>query len=263
MSPDIWTRCGGSSSLRPLESRPWRVVGWLASTLGAVGIVYSTSRATMACLAVGWFAVGALALREPRARGPRARRLVVATVLAGAAVGAVSGPPLFTERVTPYTATQQRAAGQSLAQNGGYRTEFWREAIAVARAHPLLGAGYGELANSSRGLVPSSWAVSPLAHDGLLQAAADGGLVLGLPVFAVLLLAAGGALRTVRASPRTGLVTAAAAVASLGLLAHGLVDFDWTYPALAAVLAAVAGLTVNGLRAGRSVPVAHGRGTTP
>jgi O-antigen ligase len=239
-------------------SRPWRAAGWLAAPLAVAGIVLSTSRATLALLAVGWVVVVAVALLGAGGRTGRGRvasRAMVLSVLAVGLTVLLPGPPLFSTAVSPLSgAVARSAAGETLSSNSTYRTEFWREAIMAFRAHPLTGAGYGRIADDTHLSVPASWAISPLAHSGPLQALGDGGLLLGGP----LLLGAGALcagllrrLRRLRRPARAGagpdqLVVRAAAVTGLLMVAHSLVDTDWSYPALAAQLAVVAGVALAG-----------------
>ncbi|GAC1323661.1 MAG: hypothetical protein NVSMB13_03890 [Mycobacteriales bacterium] len=222
---------------------PWRLVGWVSAPLCAAGIALSTSRATMACLVVGWSLIGSsLLIRTPR-RSPFLRWLAVSG-LAVTALFVLTGPPFFSHRSSPLAATADRTVGQSLEANGSYRTEFWREALAVGSHHPVAGGGFQSLALASDGLVPFGWARSPLAHSGYLQAWSDGGLLLGLPVLALVLAVAGGLLRRLAAVPRQTLDPGALGfgvpVAALALMAHSAVDFDWSRPALLSMTALVA-----------------------
>jgi hypothetical protein len=254
---------------------PWRLAGGVGAVVASTGVVYSSSRAALAALAVGWVAVGAWALLVGvREQGSSTRR--ASTLLRWVAVSAVtagfvvllSGPPLFPSRATPLAAAQARAdSGQSVAVNGGYRVEFWREALAVGAHHPVTGAGYGTLARASRGITPASWARSPLAHNGLLQPFADGGLLLALPFGVGVALVLAGLLRRLgldrlpsrrrrqRLTSADGLkpktpypdrvLVGAAAFSGLALATHSVVDFDWSYPVLFGLAAVVAGLALG------------------
>ncbi|HVA61946.1 MAG TPA: O-antigen ligase family protein [Mycobacteriales bacterium] len=238
------------------DDRRLRPVGWAVAPLSVAGIVLSTSRAALACAVVGWLVVGLVVA----ARSGRLRRLArwgVAGGLCALAVIALTGPPLFLHRVSPFGALQARAAaGQSLATNGGYRVDFWVEAWRVFAHHPVAGGGYGSLPVAATGLVPSSWARSTYAHNGLLQAVSDGGLLLGVP-FLLACLAIGTALlrRAWTAFRRDGdVVLVGLVLGALALLAHSAVDFDWSYPALFTMTALVAGAALGGARHRRTMP---------
>lgn len=223
---------------------PWSIAGWVSVPLCGAGIVFSSSRATMAVLAAGWLVVLVGCLRTRAA----ALRAFGALLLAAAVVLLLPGPPFFPHRSSPFASTTARSdTGQSLAQNGAYRTEFWREAGEVALHRPLVGSGYHTLATASAYYTPGNWARSPLAHDGFLQAFSDGGLLLGVPVLLVAALSAFWALRRFlallfrRSGTEHDLLMLAFATAFLGGLAHSAVDFDWSHASImveAAVLAA-------------------------
>jgi O-antigen ligase len=216
------------------------LVGYL---LGTIGMVYSTSRAATACFGVAMLCV---LLLHAGSRGlAGVRRVLIAIGASILAVWAVAGPPLFPHRVLPFVSSGGRTTGQSLGQNGGYRVEFWREAIGVFHRHLLTGAGYHSLASASIGHVPHTWQLSPLAHNGYLQALSDGGLLLGVPfLLAVALIAwfvVTGLVRALRARDfSTGAVVVPLCLGAL--LAHSAVDFDWSYAADFAVVAILAGL---------------------
>jgi O-antigen ligase len=220
-------------------NRAVRALGWVAAAFGVAGIVLSSSRASLAVLVVAMVVLAVAALRTSWRTGLRVAAVVL---FAGLATLALPGPPWFTHWHSPFSALADRsAAGETIASNGEYRTEFWREAINGTQAHPLTGGGYHSLATESEYTSPASWARSPLAHNGYLQAASDGGALLAVP-FGVGSVALGiAALSVVRRSRlrmgRQDALPLAAAVAGLGLLAHSFVDFDWSHPALFAMTA--------------------------
>jgi O-antigen ligase len=229
--------------------RGQRSVRWLGlatCSIGAIGLVYSTSRAAGFCFAVG---IVVIALAEIRAqRWDGLRRVAAGGVAMGAAVWLIGGPPFFPHRASPLLGTASRSAGQSLGQNGHYRVEFWREAWGVFTRHPIVGGGYHSMVTLSAGHTPARWALSPLAHNGYLQALSDGGLVLGLPflagcavlgVFAVVLLVR--AVRRADVSPVFFVVP----LAFLAMLAHSVVDFDWSYAADFQVVAVLGGIVAG------------------
>jgi O-antigen ligase len=225
------------------RSGPIAAFGLVGFLLGTIGIVYSTSRATTACFSV---AVLGVLLLQAGSRGLAGlRRVLIAIGASLFMVWAVAGPPFFPHRVLPYVSSGGRTTGQSLSQNGGYRVDFWREAIGVFRRHLLTGGGYHSLATAAIGHVPRTWPLTPLAHNGYLQALSDGGLLLGVPfLLAVALITWFVITGLVRAVRTHDFSTGALAVPlCLGaLLAHSAVDFDWSYAADFAVVAILAGL---------------------
>lgn len=233
----LWLRC-----------RRWLAsLGLAAFTFGCVGVLYSTSRASLACLGVGAVLLAAAALVSPG----RVRTLTRVATAVGVAVTTsyvIGGPPFFPHRELATAAIAGRTAGQSLAQNGGYRLQFWHEALHVFWHHPFTGGGYHSMVAESAGRVPQDWALSPFAHNGYLQALSDGGLLLGLPFLAAVLAVIVVAARLLwRSASRRqfGLGGFAVPLVLAGLLAHSAVDFDWSYPADLALAAVLAGLAVG------------------
>ena len=147
-----------------------------------------------------------------------------------------------------------------MGQNGGYRMDFWREAIGVFDRHPLAGGGYHSLATASAGHVPTTWPLSPLAHNGYLQVLSDGGLLLGVPFLCAALVVAWWVVSALVAAGRQrdsstlGLVVPLALGA---LLAHSAVDFDWSYAADFLVVAVLAGILAGNRWAARSPQVSR------
>jgi O-antigen ligase len=235
---------------------PIALLGLLSTILAAIGVFYSTSRASLACLLLGLVLVGFLYLLVQGSLR-LVLRAVCAAAIVTAAVYLVAGPPFFPHRYGFGAGTADRAAGQSLGRNGGYRLDFWREAIAVFTHHPLVGGGFRALAGLANPLVPRTWPRSPLAHNGFLQAFAEGGLVLGVPVAVAagallwrLLIQLRQAIRHADASP----VALAVPVALAALLAHSFVDFDWSYSSLFALTAVLGGVVLGRTTASDEAP---------
>jgi len=220
---------------------PWRLVGWVVAPLATAGVVYSSSRGGLGILIVGWLLVGVLACRVKPNRGALVRWFA-ATVLAAGVTLAISGPPFFTSSSSPFASTQARSnAGGTADASTSYRVQMWHEALIVFDHHRVAGVGYGALESSAAKLTPANSPRSPLAHDDYLQALAEGGLLLGVPFLAACGAIGLGLLRSLRSRARrrvldvrTGLIVGAGA-----LMAHAVIDFDWTYPALFALAAVV------------------------
>jgi O-antigen ligase len=229
------------------RERLFALLGIVCFSFATIGIVYSTSRASLACFVLGFVLVAAAALVDAK-RWRALRQLAIAVVIAAAATFFVGGPPFFPSRSSPLAAEQTRTAGQSLGQNGGYRLDFWRESLTVFGHHPLTGGGYKSLVAQSIGHVPASWPLSPYAHNGYLQALGDGGLVLGIPFLlagiAIAFLCVRRLVRGLvqRRLPPEQIVVA---VALACLMLHSGVDFDWTYAADFAMAAILAGFLLG------------------
>ena len=109
---------------------PIAFIGLLSAVFGTIVVVYSTSRASLACLGLGLVALLGLHLVLAPSRRLALRALAGGGIVT-AAVVLIAGPPFFPQRVSPFAGTADRASGQSLGQNGGYRLDFWREALSV------------------------------------------------------------------------------------------------------------------------------------
>ena len=210
--------------------RPWRSAAWIATPFVVAGMVLSTSRATLACLAVGWLIVGVvLVIAQPRRLAAAGRVAILSALSVGVTFGLTS-PLLFRASASPLGATQTRGVrGETISSDGAYRLDFWREAVHGFLSNPFNGTGYGRILTAWPASNPG--AKSALAHNGFLQGLAEGGLLLGVPLAVGLLAASVLLIMALRHPRQWGGVPFAAGVAGLGLLAHGLVDFDWSYPA--------------------------------
>ena len=226
---------------------PWRLAGWVVVPLGTAGVVYSSSRGAMAALAAGWVIVGVLAVTSRKWRGATLRWFAAAAIALGATF-VIAGPPFFASSASPLSATQAREkAGESVDANSEYRLHMWRESVSVFEHHPLAGVGYGGLVASAVQVTPAGWPRSPLSHNDYLQALTEGGLLLGLP-FLIGCAAIGIRLlrvSLVRVRRRCVDVRTGICVGALALMAHAAIDFDWTYPALFALAAILAGAAIG------------------
>lgn len=223
--------------------RPLSPLAWVAGPLCAAGVVFTTSRGSQIGLALGILLLLGLSLG---ARGPRGGYLRLAGVVAlswGAAT-TLAGPPFFSERVAALASTAARS--ESLVSNGVQRFEDWRRALAIFAEWPLTGAGFYSFDSATDLVTERRDGVSTaFAHNGFLQAAADGGLVLVVPLVLALGLVLLVGARSVPAALRAGDVVQAGAVATfLVLLLHSGMDFDWTYPGLLSLTALVAVLAL-------------------
>jgi len=216
-----WVEFWGSAGSRSLLlGIPW--------ILGLAGLFTSFSRAGTA-LALG--AVGITALAAGRS-GIRAR---VVAVLLAASVAVVPLAQIGAERLF---ARYGRSA-EAFTSAGG-RGTVWRDTLEIAAAFPLTGAGFGSfVAVYPAFRSPDVRLFYAHAHNDLIQAAAEGGL-LGLVLLACLILAAGrNVVRAVTGSMGPLAVGVGAALGAT--LLHGLIDFNFHIPANAAIAAILAG----------------------
>jgi O-antigen ligase len=225
-----------------------RLLGGLTAAFCLAGTVLSTSRATMALTALGWAGILVAGIRTVGWRPALRRWLTVGVAAVGLAVFFCS-PLLMEQPSWPGGATEARSATHSVGTNTGARLVYWQAAARVFGHNPLTGTGFGDFEGVSAPYWQAGFSQSSFAHNAVLQYLADGGLLLGVPVLLLVGAALWYAARAVSdvwrgvAADRVAVPVIAAA----GLLvAHALVDFDWSYPALL-VLAAVVGALLPGL----------------
>lgn len=221
--------------------------GLAGFVLGAIGVFYSTSRGTLACFVA--LVVLILAGHLVATRTKKLVRAVGGLAATAAVVWLIGGPPFFPDHPhSPVAGVEARAQAQSLGQNGGYRVDFWREALGVFSRHPVTGGGYHSLSTASVGHNPHHWPLSPLAHNGYLQALTDGGLVLGVPFLLACCVVTWWVLDGLWSSVRRrnfGVMSFAVPLTLGALLAHSAIDFDWSYPADFVLTAIFAGLVAG------------------
>jgi O-antigen ligase/polysaccharide polymerase Wzy-like membrane protein len=228
------------------------LLGLLGFTLGSIGLVYSTSRASDACFVVAVAAVSVTFLW--RGGWAALRRTAEAVAVAAFGVWVIAGPPFFSHRGPALGGTVGRSAAQSIGRNGGFRLRFMHDALNVFSRFPLTGGGYHSLAAETVGHVARGSSISPLAHNGYLQPLSDGGLVLGIPFLLGCAFVAWFVLRSLVSAVWSRDFSAAGFVLPLclgALMLHSAVDFDWSFPADFLLVAVLAGV-VAGRRWSRS-----------
>ena len=240
-----------------------RAVALTTATVAGTGVVLSTSRASLILwlLALGGALVLAVGAR------PRLPALASAAVVPALVVGLVllltsslffpdhewAGVPMLQRTPSagagPQTGADPSGRGAStLAGNGDDRLDWTEAALAGWLGSPLLGHGFGSFERTAEPRLRDDTARSPWVHNGPAEALTSGGLVFGGPVVLISLWLAVGALRALlrrrRHRGEDDGVRAAAALGTLVLLAHTLVDFDWHYSSLV-VLLGVTGALVH------------------
>jgi O-antigen ligase len=212
------------------------VVLGFAVVVMAVSMVYSNSRSGLVCALpavalIGWLAV--------RARIARSARILVGAVfmllIASALVWAGSDVILHRFTVVPAEI--------------GDRLGAWRDALHVVHDFPLTGIGLNAYGTASieYQTVASAWQYTT-AHNDYLQLAAEGGLLVGVPI----VLAVVAFVRLMRRRWRQGdddptvSWLRAGAFVSLGAIAlQALVDFSLQIPANAILFVVVAAIAVH------------------
>jgi len=229
------------------------VIAWLVAPLFAALTFMSQSRGALLSLAVASSALVAISIVRRHWR-PLFRLLAVAALAVVVHAGFVSAVTTATGGGHSNSSTADFSPGRSSLQGtSAFRVSAAEEAARVFAKAPLLSHGYGSLSVLGWRDVPDGAVTSPYAHSAELQAAVDGGLLLGLPVALALALMGWASLRGVLAfgterDQATDWVRFGAAFAAVALLMHASMDFDSQYPALTALLAVLIALATPTFR---------------
>ena len=216
----------------------------LAAFVQVGALLATLSRSAVAGLGVA--AITGWSLGRPRVAF-EIERTRMPTVL-GIAGAALLMFVLFVD-VDGWSTRLEHSFGPNTAAFG--RRTIWRESLPVMRDFWLTGSGagtYGDamtLYQQSRVWVGSMqrWAHFNNAHSHYVQVASEGGLLLGLPVLAVLVLGARLGLRAVRADKGEMFWVRVGAAAGLaGLAAQSIWEVALIMPANAVLAGLVGGL---------------------
>lgn len=221
-------------SVRALEEpRTWWLMGAAVSMLAA--LITTQSRAGL----IGLFAAGATALLAPRATPDRrvSHRWVTAILVAALAVAAALAN-------TGTLLSRFRGAGTDPA---GGRVAIWRTTLPIVRDFAVTGVGIGSYATTMLAYQRQAryHFFYNQAHNQYLQFAAEGGLLVGVPILVTLLafgVAANQALKRDR-SPMVWLRVGALA-GIVGVAVQSFWETGLRMPANALLCAVVAAIVV-------------------
>ncbi len=208
----------------------WICAGTPARTRWVLGLALAADVGTLS--RAGWVGA-AIALVTVIALRRDAARIVLAPVAGGVAAGfaivsAVLAALHAAARGGLAALHLLTRSGASYAGGVGTRAELWRAAVAMARAHPLLGVGAGnyELELGAFGVS----GVRTQANSLYLQALAEGGIVLFAATLALIAAVLATLGRRLRERPTLAI---AAFAATCALATHQLVDDLFFYPKVA------------------------------
>lgn len=237
-------------SLSP--SATWMLTMTLAAVLMGLAILLSQSRSGMAALVIEGILIGTFVVRQ---QSSRRARLVTVLVLVVISLGIVAWAGV--DRLL----TRAASVPQDLPTGGG-RLGAWRDTARIIGDFPLTGTGLNTYKTAM--IVYQSGARAlhfQEAHNDYLQLAAEGGLLIGIPVVALLVSFVRVVRRRFAEAPREGSTywfRGGAVVGLLGIAAQALVEFSLQMPGNAALFAMIAALALHrspNLRS-RSAPAA-------
>lgn len=219
-----------------LDGRTWLLLA--AIVLLIVATVVSLSRSSIVGLACALVIGGLLAAGRTRDTSREPRALIVIAVAAAAALAAIL------LRVEP-ASVSERIAASGVGLSG--RREIWTVTIHVIRDFWLTGTGVGTY-QTAMALYqqPTGGLIFNQAHNHYLQVAAEGGLLVGVPVALGLLALANQTFAALR-QDRSGMywLRAGAASGLAGVAVQSLFEAGLLTPANAAVAAVLAAIAVH------------------
>jgi O-antigen ligase len=208
----------------------------LALILMGVSLVMTLSRGGIGCLILAVALSGAASLRHQSAGARRQVYAVYLVILLVAAVGWVG--------VGSVTARFAASSDQDI--NG--RLGPWTDAISIAQRFPLTGSGLNTYGVATLFYQRHDLALHyDQAHNDYLQLAAEGGVLLGIPILLLIGVTVKHIWRSFRDIPREGRTYWIKVGAVTGLLAIGLqeiVDFSLQMPGNAVLFVALCAIAM-------------------
>jgi len=132
------------------------------------------------------------------------------------------------------------------AQTAQFRVDHWRAGVGMFVDQPLTGTGLGSYGPVAPQFAPPETPLTAFAHNELVEHLGEGGLLVALPLLAALLAVSWMGLRIIvrpgQEASSSRSVSAAAVPMFVTMASHALIDFDWAYPILVALLGVSIGL---------------------
>jgi O-antigen ligase len=217
-----------------------------ALTVMTLSVMMSLSRSGIACLALGLLGLASFASRKLLARSRRALAVLSLSLVATGCVGWVGADKI----------------GGRFAEFGaeglGGRANAWRDASAIARDFPIAGTGLDTFGAAM--LVYQTTHLEELyaeAHNDYLQVAAEGGLLVGLPAIALMLLTAREVRRRFREqrdSVTLYWIRAGAVTGLLTIALQEISEFSLQMPGNAALFCILAAIALHRPSRSHSIP---------
>jgi O-antigen ligase len=213
----------------------------------ALSLIMTRSRSGLAAFAVGSALAAFVMFRRQRSTAARITVVTVFLVLLGGA-GMWAGVDTIVGKVLE----------DQTSDSMGGRLNAWSDTIRIIRAFPLAGTGFGTYGTAMTVYQTGGRQVHfQEAHNDYLQLAAEGGLLVGVPV----LIAIGIFIREVRRrfqeAPKVGTtywLRVGAVIGLVSIAAQSLVEFSLQMPGNAALFAALAAIALHQSPRLRSTP---------
>lgn len=129
-------------------------------------------------------------------------------------------------------------------QTAQFRFDHWRAAVGMFVDQPLTGTGLGSYGPVAPEFAPPETPLTAFAHNELVEHLGEGGLAIALPLLAGLVAVSWMGLRIMLrpGASASQAISAGAVPMFVTLATHALIDFDWAYPILVALLGISIGL---------------------
>lgn len=221
-----------SSSLFLCGYRGWRNARWvvgLAGAMGAVALALTLTRAAWAAFLVGLFWIMFLGYRR---RDVSVRMIGAVFALIG--VMAIAFTPLMIARLN----------GAPMESSYTERYALMQMALAVIKAHPVLGVGPGAYAMTFQAYIPPEWAHAWrfTVHNHYLLRTAEAGIPGGIAWVALMITGIVMAVRLTKSRIATYRIFGYAASATLIAYAFTMYWDTWTFFAIHSMLWVMLGL---------------------
>jgi O-antigen ligase len=211
----------------------------LAAVVMVLSVLMSNSRSGMAAMGAGFVLVALAFIRRQSSRKAR-----IATIVSLAAIGLSVGAWAGLDRLTSRAAT----VSGDFASAGG-RVGVWRDALRIIGDFPVAGTGLDTFGHATILYQSGDRSVHfQEAHNDYLQLAAEGGLLIGVPVLATLVVVVRQIRQRFREAPKDGTtywirVGAVIALACIGL--QSLVEFSLQMPGNAVLFVIVLAIALH------------------
>jgi O-antigen ligase len=210
----------------------------LACLVMALALLMTRSRSGLAAFAVASVLCGWIVFRRQSGRVARSAVLISFIVLLVGAGAWAGGDAVFGKFVKD----------SSLDSVGG-RVAAWKDTLGIIRRFPLTGTGFDTYGTA---MVVYQTGARTLhfqeAHNDYLQIAAEGGLLVGIPVIFALAVFVGAVRRRFREAPKLGTTYWLRIGAVIGLVAiavQSLVEFSLQMPGNAVVFTVLAAIALH------------------